>query len=41
MSSKRYPVPSVSTDKKVFSATSDKTKKVNVSSNPMRGGIRL
>lgn len=30
-----------STDKKVFKNTANKTKVMNVSSKPMRGGIRL
>ena len=29
------------TDKKIFHATADKTKKINVSPKTMRGGIRL
>lgn len=32
---------SKSTDKKVFRRTAAKTKKVNISPRPMRGGIRL
>lgn len=32
---------SKSKDKKVFSRTAAKTKKINLSPRPMRGGIRL
>ncbi len=36
----REPVKAV-VDKKVFKHTADKTKKINISPSPMRGGIRL
>lgn len=38
--SKRKPVTPV-VDKKVFKNTASKTKKINVSPAPMRGGVRL
>lgn len=38
--SKRTPVKPVK-DKKVFSNTAKKTKKINLGQSPMRGGIRL
>lgn len=37
---KRTPVKS-SKDKKVFSHTANKTKKINLGQSPMRGGVRL
>lgn len=33
--------PSPKKDKKIFNATAHKTKAINLSSKPMRGGIRL
>ena len=33
--------PKPKTDKKIFNATARKTKSINLSSKPMRGGIRL
>ena len=40
MSKSRTPVKRVK-DKRVFSNTASKTKKVNIGHSPMRGGIRL
>lgn len=37
---KRYPVK-VRKDKRIFSRTANKTKKINVRPSVMRGGIRL
>lgn len=37
---KRYPVKP-SKDKKIFKRTATRTRKVNLSPNAMRGGIRL
>nr|DAH72167.1 MAG TPA: hypothetical protein [Microviridae sp.] len=33
--------PKPAKDKKIFNATARKTKAINLSSKPMRGGIRL
>lgn len=40
MAKSRVPVRKVK-DRKVFSHTASKTKKINLGQSPMRGGIRL
>lgn len=40
MSKSRSPVRKVK-DKRIFSHTASKTKKINLGHSPMRGGIRL
>lgn len=40
MAKSRVPVRKVK-DKRVFSHTASKTKKINLGQSPMRGGIRL